>query len=106
MFHNLKLNTLNIPIQGGFWITDEFCPYSLFAVMYTIWRLPGCSAITRYNVSMSVSIHCFNFTIISPVGQMYPKVTKVFPEKRSSISNCTKSLNSPACIFHISSPTI
>ena len=86
--------------------SDKFCPYILFTVMYTVWPIPGCSAITQYNVSMSLSIHCFNFAIISPVGQRCPKVTKVFPEKRSSISNCTKSLNSPACIVCISSPTI
>ena len=87
-------------------ITNEFCPYILFTVMYTVWPLPGCSAITQYNVSMSLSIRCLNFAIISPVGQRYPKVTKAFPEKSSSISNCTKSLNSPVCIVRISSPTI
>ena len=107
-FHLLHISQSNVKYLKYFqfkvvWVTDEFCPYGLLVVMYTIWPLPGCSAITQYNVSMSLSICCFNFAIISPFGWRYLKVTKVFPDESSSISNCTRSLNSPACIVHISS---
>ena len=66
IFHNPVLNIWSISNLRKFWVTDEFCPYGLLVVMYTIWPLPGCSAITWYNVSMSLSIHCFKFAIISP----------------------------------------
>ena len=50
-----------------------------------------------------MSIHCFNFAMISPVGQRGPKVAKDCPVKMSSRSNCIKSLNSPLSMVRTSS---
>ena len=105
MIHNLKLEFV-LKYLNMVQVIDEFCSYTLLEVLNTVCLIPGCSAIIRYKVSMSVSIHCFSFAMMSPIGQRCPKVTKVFPVKRSSISNCTNSLNSPSCIDRISSPII
>ena len=86
-------------------VTDELC-YTPFEVLNTVRLSPGCSSIIQYRVSMSVSIHCFSFTMISLVGQRGPKVAKDCPVKRSSRSNCIKSLNSPLCMVRISSLTL
>ena len=77
--------------------------YTPLKVLNTVRLSPGCSCIIRYRVSISMSIHCFNFVMISPVGWRGPKVAKDCPVKMSSRSNCIKSLNSPLCMVHTSS---
>ena len=105
MIHNLKLEFTLIYLNVV-QVTDEFYSYTLLEVLNTVCLIPGCSAIIQYKVSMSMSIHCFSLAMMSPIGWRCPKVTKVFPVKRSSISSCTNNLNSPSCIDHISSPII
>ena len=77
--------------------------YTPLKVLNTVRLSPGCSSIIQYRVSISVSIHCFNFAMISPVGQRGPKVAKDCPVKMCSRSNCIKRLNSPLCMVHTSS---